>query len=46
MQVEQAVALIHATGVGTITTLLATVEDKLDRQLSTVVRGAVFGAGE
>jgi hypothetical protein len=46
MQVEQAVALIHATGVGTVTTLLATVENKPDRQLSTVARDAVFGAGE
>ena len=42
MQVEQAVVLIQATGVSTITTLLATVEDKPDRQLSTVARDAVF----
>jgi hypothetical protein len=46
MQVEPAVALFHATGVGTITTLPATVEDKPDRQLSTVARDAVIGAGE
>ena len=42
MQVEQAVALVHATGGGTITTLLATVEDKPDRQLSTVARATPF----
>ena len=44
MHVEQAVALIHATGVGTITTLLATAEEKRDRQLSTVALEAVLAA--
>jgi AcrR family transcriptional regulator len=44
MQVEQAVALIHAAGVGTITTLLATAEEKRDRRLSGFAREAVLAA--
>ncbi len=44
MAVEQAVALIHATGVGTITTLLAVPGEKRDGQLSTVAREAVLAA--
>ena len=44
MQVEQAVALLHATGIGTITTLLATAEEKCDRQMSTVACDAVLAA--
>ncbi len=44
MAVEQAVALIHATGVGTITTLLAVPREKRDGQLSTVAREAVLAA--
>ena len=44
MPVEQAVALIHATGVGTIATLLAITEKKRDRHLSTVAREAVLAA--
>ncbi|MCJ2118765.1 TetR/AcrR family transcriptional regulator [Methylobacterium sp. J-001] len=42
--VERAVALIHAAGVGTVATLLATDEDVRDPQLSPLARDAVFAA--
>ena len=44
MAEERAVALIHAAGVGTITTLLATPQDERDPQLSTVARDIVLAA--
>ena len=44
MAEERAVALIHAAGVGTITTLLATPQDERDPKLPTVARDAVLAA--
>ncbi|GAB0114321.1 TetR/AcrR family transcriptional regulator [Acidisoma sp. C75] len=44
MQIEQAVALIHATGVGTVATLLTTPEEKRERQLPAIAREAVLAA--
>lgn len=42
--VERAVALIHAAGVGTVTTLLAVPEAERDLQLSPLARDAVLAA--
>lgn len=42
--VEQAVALIHAVGVGTVATLLATPDEERDPQLSSLARNAVMSA--
>ncbi len=42
--VEQAVGLIHAAGVGTVTTLLATPIEERDPQLSSLARRAVMAA--
>ncbi|WBO22907.1 TetR/AcrR family transcriptional regulator [Sphingomonas abietis] len=42
--VERAVALIHAAGVGTVTTLLATSSVELDPQLAASAREAVMAA--
>ena len=44
MPVERAVALIHAAGVGTVTTLLALPEDERDPQLSPVTRDALLAS--
>lgn len=44
MPVERAVALIHAAGVGTVTTLLAIPEEDRDPQLSFVMRDSVIGS--
>ncbi len=44
MPVERAVALIHAAGVGTVTTLLALPEGERDPQLSSVTRDAVLAS--
>lgn len=41
---DRAVGLIHAAGVGTVTTLLAVPEDERDPQLSPAARDAVFAA--
>ncbi|RDE04294.1 hypothetical protein [Sphingomonas aracearum] len=42
MPVERAVALIHAVGVGAVTTLLAIPEEERDPQLSSVIRDSVI----
>jgi AcrR family transcriptional regulator len=44
MPVERAVALIHAAGVGTVTTLLAIPEEERDPQLSSVIRDSVIAS--
>ena len=44
MPVERAVALIHAAGVGTVTTLLAITEEERDPQLSPVTRDSVIAS--
>lgn len=44
MPVERAVALIHAAGVGTVTTLLAIPEEERDPQLSRVTRDGVIAS--
>ena len=44
MPVERAVALIHAAGVGTVTTLLALPEDERDPQLSPTMRDAALAS--
>ncbi|TPG55368.1 TetR/AcrR family transcriptional regulator [Sphingomonas glacialis] len=44
MPVERAVALIHAAGVGTVTTLLAIPAEERDPQLSSVVRDSVIAS--
>lgn len=43
LPVERAVALVHAAGVGTVTTLLAAPQEERDPQLSTAARDAVLG---
>ena len=42
--IERAVGLIHAAGVGTVTTLLAVSDDERDPQLSPLARDAVLAA--
>lgn len=42
--VEQAVGLVHAVGIGTVTTLLATPAEEADPQLSSLARNAVMAA--
>jgi len=44
MPVERSVALIHAAGVGTVTTLLALPEDERDPQLSPATRDAALAS--
>lgn len=44
MPVERAVGLIHAAGVGTVTTLLATPEEERDAKLSPVMRDSVIAS--
>lgn len=44
MPVERSVALIHATGSGVVTTLLAVPDEERDQQLSAVAREAVLNA--
>lgn len=44
MPVERAVALIHAAGVGTVTTLLAIPKEERDPQLSSVIRDSVLAS--
>lgn len=44
MPVDRAVALIHAAGVGTVTTLLAIPKEERDPQLSSVIRDSVIAS--